>query len=177
VFRELHEPPRFLHVANHQGEWLFLAVLAGAKRGDRALVVRSAGEMEAPDSLHRDDQAVGKRLRRGPGSIAAAAFRLDARRLYEPQPRPAVRTGDRLGVEAAIARVLVFGPAAFAHLEAGHRGERAVIWDAAHDREAGAAVGAVHEWMAEAPAPRIEQLGEAVGTSCGVRRHQRVRLA
>ena len=66
------------------------------------------------------------------------------------QRRPARRAGVRLGVEAPVGRVLVLGPAGRAHLEAGHRRQRPVVRDAAHDREARAAVRAVDERVAVA---------------------------
>ena len=46
--------------------------------------------------------------------------------------------------------------------EAGHRRVRPVVGDAAHDREARAAVGAVEERVAVAPVGRVEQLAQAV---------------
>ena len=83
--------------------------------------------------------------------------------------RPAVGAGVRLGVEAAVARVLVLGPAALAHLEAGHRRQRPVVGDAADDREARAAVGAVGERVAVAAVGGVEELGQAVGAGGEVR--------
>ena len=83
-------------------------------------------------------------------------------RRFQVQRGPAVGAGDRLGVEAAVGRVGVLGPAGVAHGEAGHRRVRPVVRDAAHDREARAAVGAVQERVAVAAVGRVEQLGEAV---------------
>ena len=71
--------------------------------------------------------------------------------------RPAVRAGVRLGVEAAVARVVVLGPARGAHGEAGHRRQRPVVRDAAHDREPRAAVGAVDERVAVAAVGGVER--------------------
>ncbi len=92
-------------------------------------------------------------------------------------PRPAGRAGIGLRVEAAIAGVVVLAPAGRAHLEPGHRRGRAVVGDAAHDREARAAVGAVDERVAEAAVGRVAQLGQAVVAGRGVRRDERVGVA
>ena len=94
---------------DHQRERLVLAVLAGAQRGHGALVVGAAGQVEAADSLHRDDQARRAALARPPR--AGPSSRSSARRptVDEPQRRPAVGAGVRLGVEAAIERILVLG--------------------------------------------------------------------
>ena len=106
----------------------------------------------------RRPRPVARAVGRGPGAID------------EPRARPAVRAGVRLGVEAAVARVLVLGPAARAHREAGHRRQRPVVGDAAHDREARAAVRAVDERVAVAAVGGVEQLGEAVVAGRGVGR-------
>ena len=57
-----------------------------------------------------------------------------------------------------------------AHREPGHRRGRPVVGHAAHDREAGAAIRAVDERVAEAAVGRVPQLGEAVVAGRGVRR-------
>ena len=83
---------------------------------------------------------------------------------------PHVGAGVRLGVEAAVGRVLVLRLAARAHREAGHRRARPVVGDAAHDREARAAVGAVDERVAVAAVGGVEQLAQAVVAGGGVGR-------
>ena len=145
---QLDEARRGRDVPDHQRERLLLAVLARAQRRHRPLVRGHAGEVEAAEALEREHaalaQAALRRLQRG------------------PQPRAAVRAGDRLRVEAPVAGVGVLGAAGGAHAEAGHRRVRPVVGDAAHDREARAAVGAVQERVAEAPVGRVEQLAQAV---------------
>ena len=95
-------------------------------------------------------------------------------RIEQRQRRPAAGAGVGLGVEAPVARVLVLGAAVGAHLKAGHRRQRAVVGDAAHDREPRTAVGAVDERVAVAAVGRVEQLAQAVGAGRAVRRDRRV---
>src|SRR5512138_807850 len=75
---------------------------------------------------------------------------------------PAIGTGNRLGMEAAIQRILIFVAAAIAHAEFRHRREGAVIGNVLDDREARSTVGAVNEGIEIAPIARIEQLAFAV---------------
>ena len=89
--------------------------------------------------------------------------------------RPARRARVRLGVEAAVARVVVLGLAGGAHDEAGHRRPRAVVRDAGDDREARAAVRAVDERVAIPPIGRVEELREAGVAGRDVRGDRRVR--
>ena len=75
------------------------------------LVVGAAGEVEAADALDGDDRAVAQRRRGGRDGIAARPSAAGAAR-RPAAPRPAGRARVRLGVEAAVARILVLGPAA-----------------------------------------------------------------
>ncbi len=158
---------RRLGVAAHDRERLVLAVLAAAQLGDRGLVVGPAGEVVAAEPLDGDDQAVPQRRGRRPDGIRFAVGdpggELAAVAIEQPQPRPALGAGVRLRVEAAVGGVLVLAPAGGAELEARHRRQRPVVGDAGDDREAGAAVGAVRERVAEAPVGGIAELGQAVG--------------
>ena len=79
-------------------------------------------------------------------------------------------------MEAAVARVVILGRAALAHLERCHGGERPVVGDAPHDREARPAVGAVGERVAVAAVGLVPQLGQAVGAGGRVGRDQRLAL-
>ena len=128
------------------------------------LVVGSAGEVVAADPL----DARGSRPSRSAPRPRATASR---RRRPRPARRratssvtdgPQHRAGVGLGVEAAVGRVLVLGAAGGAHGKAGHRGQRPVVGDAAHDREARPAVGAVDERVAVAAVGGVEQLAQAV---------------
>ncbi len=88
------------------------------------------------------------------------------------QARAARRAGDRLGVVAAVARVLVFRAAGRAHGEARHGRTLTVIRDAPDDRQTGAAMGAVEEWVAIPAVRGIEKLAQAIPAGCDVRRDE-----
>ena len=68
--------------------------------------------------------------------------------VQQGQLRPALRAGDRLGVESAVAGILVFGLAVAAHAEGVHRGPRPIVRQLLDDRPARAAVGTVGERVA-----------------------------
>ena len=75
-------------------------------------------------------------------------------------------------MEAPIQRILVLAAAVLAEPEAGHRRVRPVVGHRADDREARAALGAVHERVAVAPVGRVEQLAHALVAGGDVRRDQ-----
>ena len=135
-------------VGGHHCERLLLAALARAQACDRALVGRVAGEVVAAEPLDGDDAALAQ----------------DCDRLLERdrQPRPAGRAGDRLGVEAAVGRILVLATAVVAQREAGHRRVGTVVGHRGDDREARPAARAVHERVAVAAVGGVEELAEAV---------------
>ena len=89
------------------------------------------------------------------------------------EPRSADGASDRLGVEAAVTRVLVFVPAICAEWELSHRGQRPVVRNADDDREPRSALGAVDERVAKPSVVGIEQLAEAVVAGRNVRRDRR----
>jgi ELWxxDGT repeat protein len=148
-----------LRIAGHHGQRLRLPVLALAKPGDGGLIGRVAGEVIAAEALDCDDRA--------------AAEQVDDILQRHRQPRTAVRTGDRLGVEAAVDRVLVLGAAGLAHLEARHRRVGAVVRRPKRDRQAGAAVGAVDEGVAVATVGRVPELAQALFAGGDIRGYQR----
>ena len=175
---QLDQPPRRIEVGGDQREGLALAALAAPQLRNRALVGGPAGEVVAADPLDREDRAAGQH-RRGGGDRVAVRGRVDPppAGLTQLGARPAVRAGVRLGVEAAVAGVLVLGAAGGAHLEPGHRRRRAVVGDGADDREAGTAGGAVDERVAVATVAGVEQLGEAGLAGRRIRRDRRPRRA
>ena len=89
----------------------------------------------------------------------------------EPQPR-AARPGRRSAARGSGGRAGPrTRPGSAAHIaNAGHRGQRTVVRDAADDGEPRAAVGAVDERVAVAAVGRVEQLAQAVRAGRGVRR-------
>ena len=168
------ERPRGRQVGRHEREGLLLAVLARAQPRDRVRVAGAAGQVIPADALDGHDRPGAQQRRRLRDGVPA---RLRGAAAPQPRPRPAVRAGVRLGVEAPVGGVVVLAPARGAHREGGHRGQRPVVGDAAHDREARPAVRAVDERVAEAPVAGVEELGQAVVAGRGVGGDQGVRRA
>ena len=122
---DLGQQPSRGQIPCQHREGLVAPRLALSEPGDRLRAVGPAGQVVTADALHRDDPALGEnplggcdRLV-GPGRGDAVAG--------EPESRATVVTGDRLGVEPAVGRIVVLPLAPSAHREAGHRGRRAVI--------------------------------------------------
>ena len=110
--------------------------------------------------LGRDERGVGsRRSRRRPDSNHSA--------------RPALRARQRLGVEAAVAGVVVLGRARGAEREPGHRGVGSVVGQPHGDREPRTAVRAVDERVAVPAVGRVEQLAQAVVAHGDVGRDER----
>ena len=97
------------------------------------------------------------------GGLGDVAAELPPRAgVAESEARAADRAGDRLGVVAAVERVLVLAAAVRAHGESGHGRPRPVVGEAADDRVARAAVRAVGEGVAVAALAGRRDLLEAV---------------
>ena len=177
--RQLDQLTGGAEVGGEQRERLRLSVLACAQGADRALVGGEAGEVVSADPLDGDDDAGAQQPRRRLDRIAITGVsrQVRAARVDQPHRGAALRAGVGLGVEAAVARVLVLGAAARAHLEPGHRRPRTVVGDAADDREPGSAVGAVGERIPMAAVGRVGDLGQAALARRRVGRDQRRRLA
>src|SRR5579863_10135180 len=80
-------------------------------------------------------------------------------------------------MKAAIQWVVILGLAYRAHFEARHRSLRSVVRNAARDREAWAAIGAIQKRIAIAAVRWIEQFPKAVPASRCVRGNARAYLA
>ncbi len=159
-----------VEIARHQREGLVGALLLAAEAGDGALVARVGGELVAAEALHGDDLPACEEYGRafdgvvllGDACVTASVV------LEEADVRSAVRACCGLGVEAAALGVVVFGAACGAHGECVHRRGGAVVGDAADDRVAGAAVGAVHEGVTVSSIGGVEELAQACFAGGGV---------
>src|ERR1017187_2523799 len=107
--------------------------------------------------------------------MRARTFRVFTNAATFPQFKMRAANGARirLGMEAAVARVVVFGPALQAHRERLHRSVRAVIGQGFDDAEARATVGAVGERITVASVFGIEDFAQAIRAGGDVRQHQR----
>jgi hypothetical protein len=82
--------------------------------------------LKPAEPLEGHDAAFDDGLR-GAIERLGAAGQVMARGIEQFELRPARGAGDRLGMEAAVRRVAVFGLAGRAHRKRGHRGPRPVI--------------------------------------------------
>ena len=105
---------RDVEIAHHQRERLARAALARAQAGHGVGVGRVAGELKAAEPLDRQDFPAHQQARRAVDRIERGDdFRAErsAVAAFEPGPRSAGGAGDRLGVEAAVVRRVVFAGA------------------------------------------------------------------
>ena len=146
--------------------------LRARRRRHGRVVARVDQEMEAADALHRDDPPVADARRRRRAARRPRSRQRAPVGIPERQLRPAVGAGVRLGVEAAVGGILVFGAAGGAHRETPHRGAGAVVGQVLDDAVARAAVRAVDERIAVAAVGGIEQLAQAVVAGGEVGQHR-----
>lgn len=76
--------------------------------------------------------------------------------------------GIRLGMKAAVKRIVVFGLAGGTHGKVSHGGQGAVVGDVADDGVARPAVGAVGERVVVTPVGGVEDFRQAVGADADV---------
>jgi hypothetical protein len=148
-------------VLHHEGQRLLPPHLPLAQACDGLGASRVAAEVEAAQSLHRDDPALEQRPRRAEERGVALGHRR-AGSVPQRETRAAGGAGGRLRVKATVARVLVLAPALLAELESAHRRVWPVVGEGADDREARAAARAVEERVAVPPVGRVAQLAQAV---------------
>ena len=129
--------------------------------------------MKTAEAFDRNDGGTLEKL----GGIANGLGSIDKRAIGRPelQMRATIPAGVRLGVEAAIGRIVVFPLAREAHFEGGHGGARAIVGNVVDDREARAAIGAVDEGIAEAAVARVHHLAKTIGADRYIRRNQSFR--
>ena len=98
----------------------------------------------------------------------------------KPNARPAFRAGRGLGMEAAIARIVVITLAVRTELKPHHAGAYPIVGQGANHRQPRPAMGAVHEGIVIITAVGIVQIPQTGGTGGRVRRNlgaHRARLA
>src|SRR5262245_36250826 len=82
-------------------------------------------------------------------------------------------TGDRLGVKASIARVVVFACALLAQWEVPHRRVRPIVGQLLNNAETRATLCAIQERIAIAAISRVEELAQTLVTGSEVRHDPR----
>ena len=152
-------------VGRHQGERFCVAALEPAQTSHGFLVGGVAGELEAAQTFYRDDGAPEQKRGRCSDRIRPG------RSGFQPGAGAAGRAGDRLRMEAAIRRVMIFYGAGLAQRERPHRRARTIVRDRFDDRKPRAAMRAIGERIAIAPRTRIADFRFAVEAGSGVRYH------
>ena len=136
-------------------------MLANPQPRNRRLIGGIAAELEATQPLQRDD--LRTRERTG-GDIDRIVWEFNAVRIGAPEPWATCGARIRLRVKATIRRVLVLLRARRAHREMAHGRLGPVVRNVLDDREPGAAVGAVGEWVSVPPIAGGDDIGDAIRT-------------
>ncbi len=125
--------------------------------GDRDRVGGVDQQLEPAESLERDDATGTKRARRR-GHGGGAPRELPPVAIDEAQQRTTCRTGNRLGVEAAVAGIGVLADTLPTGREAPHRRARPVVRETLDDRVARTAARAIGERIPIPPRRRVAGL-------------------
>jgi len=128
-----------------------------------------AHQVKAAQALDSQDFA----LRQPPPCSLKSLFALGKllTTCFEPNLRATNRAGNRLGVKAAVSRVVIFRGAVGAECKARHAGVGTVVWDGLDDSKARTAVGAVDERVAVPPIPRVKKFAPAIRADRQIRRN------
>ena len=154
----------------HHRQRLFLAMFAPPQLADSRVVEGVDHEVEAADTLDRQDPAIDQRPgRRGDGPRAGR--QQSACRVEQFYLRPADWAGVRLGVITAVRRVVVLAPAIGTHRKRGHRRVRPVVGQFPQDRVARPAVRAVDERIRVPAVGGVGELAPAIVAQGKIGRH------
>ncbi len=169
---DLCDPPGGGRVRDHHRQGLLFAVFSLAQPPNRRVAGGVHQQMEPSESLDRHDLSSTDPLDRcGDRLVPFAEERPGA--VQQPELRPAIRAGVGLGMEPAVAGIVVFGPAPGTLRKTPHGGVRAVIREPLNDAETRAAVRAVGERIAIAAVGGIQEFREALRAGRDVRKDER----
>ncbi|MPM33510.1 hypothetical protein SDC9_80086 [bioreactor metagenome] len=160
-------------IPGHDGKRFFISLLTRAEQGDRRLVCRIASEVIAANALDRNDLARVNVILKAFDRVAALRYAPREKR----QRGAADRAGIRLGMKAAVCRIVIFALAGCALDKLPHARVYTVIGNILHDGEPRTAVGAVDEGVAIAPVGGVKQFPPAVVAQRNIGRDQRAALA
>ena len=164
-------PPDDVQIAGHQGKGLALALLELAQAADGLTIAGIAGQLETAQPLYGKD-ITPLYQRAGGINVIDCLQRFNTDRTafctFQPGMRAAGVAGNRLGMKAAICRILVFGRTRGTQREDPHGGCRPVIGNRFDDRQAWAAMGAVGEGVAVTSCIRRKYFRQTRRTRCGV---------
>ncbi|CAN5655019.1 hypothetical protein BH20ACT2_BH20ACT2_15910 [soil metagenome] len=152
-------------VGHEHREGLVVALLATPQLGHGGFVGGVHRQVVATEAFDGQDPPGAQRGHGGlQGGLTVPVLQAVVEAVVEgeqPQLGAAVTAGVGLGVEAAVAGVVVLLLAPIAHHEAGHGGGGPVVGDGGDDGVPGTAVGAVGERVAEAAVRRVVDLCQA----------------
>ena len=154
-------PAELVEVAKHNGQRLFIAVLAGAQHRHGGRVGRVAHQVVAAHALDRKDGPVAEELPCAAERILALSHE-PAVGLGEAEVGAADRARVGLGVKAPAGGIVVFALAVRALAERAHGGVRAVVGQALDEGVTRAALRAVDERIAMTPVGGVEEFAAAV---------------
>ena len=163
-----------VEVARHQRERLGRAALQLPQLCERRDIGRVAGQMVATDALDREDFAVTYKVG-GALDVVARGMAVARRGSQRDQSCNGAtpRTGDCLGVEATITRIIVFATAIRTQLERRHRGRRAIVRNRGDNAQSRSAMRTAREGIAIMAVVAVAQFGPAGRADRSVRRDLR----
>lgn len=174
-FRFVHfaMTPDHFEVRRHQCERFALPAFSPPQFIDRHPVSRVAGKMKTADPFDGDDLSLPQVFSCfqdcGEAQIYCRQVLRLRRRDFEMNTRSALRTSHRLGMEAAVRRIGIFGSAFRAHFELRHGGGGAVVRQVGDDRKTRTAIRAVDERIKIAPVFWVEEFAFAVRAEGNIR--------
>jgi hypothetical protein len=169
---DLAESHRGRDIGHHDGERLLIAELAASKLRHGIFISGIADQLVTPKAFQSSNLPEEKSL----SKVSHLIIRCNviAWTIAHRYSRPAGWTGDWLCMKAAIAGVLIFGPAIGTHGERSHRGLRSVVRTTGYDRQTWTAVRAIEKWIAIVAIGWIEQFRETFPASRHIRGNEDV---
>ncbi len=158
---------RRCEIGDHDRQGFGRPPFALVKQGDDRFISGIAGQLKTAETLDGDNCAVAKR---SSGHVDRVSPDDGAVRVGQPQTRSALWTCHGLGVEPAIAGVLVLPSTVVAHREAVHRRALTVVREGRDDGETRSTICAVGKGVAVTSVGQVRELGVTSGAHHGVGR-------
>lgn len=168
--------PNGIERRKHDREGFFFAMFPIPQTRNRRFISRIDEQLKSAEAFEGHDFSGADFLS---GSLQRfVTFGNDfAGRIPKLQLRTTLRTGIRLRVKTAVARVVIFALAIRAHFEFFHRRVRAIVRQRVDDGKTRTAIGAVCERITKAPIGWIENFAQTIRAGRNVRQNQRALFA
>ena len=167
------DPVRLLQVPHHDGKGLVPAAFTCPQGPHRRIVSGIAGQVEAPQPLHRQDFALAQHLCGNGQNVLVHGLPL----VFQPDVGTAGRTGGGFGMKAPVLGIFVLPAAGRTHVEDCHGGLGPVVRYPPDQGKAGTAIGAVGEGIAKPPVLGVADFTGAIIAKAHVRRNNRLGAA